>query len=289
MDPSAATAASSLTDRFKAALDACDASHAKADLTPVVSEMRHWANAPSFSPLRELGAALPQAPSVLAGPPPAAAPCVAPPAAPRLVGDGGGGFRAAPVGAVYPSPPLAASPATSCVSVLKITGMALAALALAAAVFFIRRRILAWYRGRTGGFARSPDDDPDADEAAPLLRSGSERPARRPPGAATLPSAPLLPQALRRRARLASDPELPPRSVLAQSPPRQETRARRSARPLHQPPATSRRVTIREPAEGTESTDEIEELEEVPAAQPRAEAAALEEEAAYEDPNFVPL
>lgn len=285
MDPSAATAASSLTDRFKAALDACDASHAKADLTPVVSEMRHWTNAPSFSHLREIETALPRAQPVLATPPPAAAPCVAPPpAAPRLVGDGG--FGAAPVGAVYPFPPLAATPTISYVSVLKIAGMALAALALAAAVFFIRRRILKWYRGRAGGFVGSPDDEPDADEAAPLLRSGAERPARRPPGAVTMPSAPLLPQALRRRNRPSSDPGPPPRSALTtarpQAPAHQETRAQRSARPLHQQPAVPRSVTIREPVEGSESAEEIEELEEAP----------LEEEeevVVCEDPNFVPL
>lgn len=267
MDPASA----SLADRFRLALDACDASHARGDHTPVVSEMKVWS---SFSPSQQLppdvpglqhvyphvascSTALPL-PSAAARPPLLAATC-SPPSQPEQ------------------SPPSTGGGGLSLVWVL------LAALVLAAVAIFLRRGILAWFRKKTQGRGSEQEDDPQAEDAAalpPLPRVLSRQGRKLKQSQSSEELLPLLPRSLTKtslaKTSLAKTSQVAKEAALAAGR-RADSPGKPSSERQASPPH-SRRVSIQEPPEMEEEGSYEEDC---------LEASAAREEP--RDPNFVEI
>jgi len=258
MDPASA----SLADRFRLALDACDASHARADHTPVVSEMKSWS---AFPPAQAPPPAGPGVQHIY----PTACAAAGPPAE----------ARAAPLLAAYPFPPQPAAPPAPPPDQspsgrgLGLLWMLLAALALAAVAIFLRRRILAWFKKKSPP-PPEEDEDSQAEDAAGPLRALARQ--ERKPKKSQCADLPLLPRSLTKRevSKAAAS------SARRAAPPSRLDREAAAGRPLHRGQAAAlppRRVTIQELPE------------EVGEEEASCEEDCLEAPGEPADPNFVEI
>ena len=245
-------AAASLADRFRSALDACDASHTRADHTPVASELKTWS---SFSPLQ-----------AAQFPPPAAAPHIYPPeaCAPSVSRAPVVAAPPAPFASFQAPPPLQSPPQQASGS-CKLAWLILAALVLAALAIFLRRKVISWLQKKPSPPVEEDLYAEDTIPRPPQVLSRQEKKLKKPPAAQPSPVGlySLLPKSLTRTAQLAKT-----------EPPLQgKARAKPAPAPRAPPP---RRVSIQEP-----------ELEEEVV--PQEDFSEEEEGPQEHDPNFLEI